>query len=215
MSRIRVVAVEDHELMLLSLSNIINADPELEMVALGRVGEEALPLVKKYHPDILLLDQRMPQYADPSRKERFRPIPTIRMIRRICPTVRIVIHSAWADPGIVRQALAAGVNGFISKEDSQQDITQALKLVMKNSVYLSEAANSAYVRQNAVGLTQRQIEVLAAINQNPTAEYSELADDLGVSLHTFKKHLSLALARLETPNNKLAGIKYAERLGLL
>jgi DNA-directed RNA polymerase specialized sigma24 family protein len=57
--------------------------------------------------------------------------------------------------------------------------------------------------------------VLTAINQNPAAEYSDLADDLGVSLHTFKKHLSLALSRLQTPNNKLAGIKHAERLGLL
>jgi two-component system response regulator DesR len=157
----------------------------------------------------------MPQYHDGQPMQRFRIIPTIDRIRREFAAVRIIVLSAWADPIMVHQALLAGASGYISKSDSDTDIGLAIKLVVQSGVFLSERAASAYAKWSQVKLTERQLEVLTVISHNPTLSYAELADQLGVTEGTLKKHLSTALKRLGVPYNRLAAIRICENLGLI
>lgn len=214
MSKIRVVAVDDHDIVLDAISQIVNAQSGMELVATGQTGAEIFPLLEQYHPNVLLLDQRLPQAADSELNRWFRVLPAIQLIRREYPDVHIIIFSASTEPVMVRRAIEAGVSGYMSKSDASFALIEAIKQVMSGNLFLSELALSAHARYAKTPLTKRQIEVLAAIKRSPTASNADLANELDLAESTFKKHLSRAMSKLNVPNNRLAAVQYGEKLGL-
>jgi DNA-binding NarL/FixJ family response regulator len=214
MTKIRVVAIDDHDIVLDAISQIVNAHPEMELVATGQTGAEIIPLLEQHHPDVLLLDQRLPEAVDSELNRWFRVLPAIQSIRRQHPAVRIIIFSASTEPVMVRRAIEAGVRRYMSKSDASVALITAIKQVMNGNLFLSELALSAHARYAETPLTKRQIEVLAAIKRNPTASNADLANELNLAESTFKKHLGSAMSKLDTPSNRLAAVQRGEQLGL-
>lgn len=214
MSKIRIVAVDDHQLILEALTDNVNSQVDMELIATGRSGEQVLSLLQQHKPDVLLLDQRLPQFDEPEPRQWFRVLPSIKVIRRQFPEVRIVIFSASAEPIMVRQAVEAGVSGYVCKYDDSNALLEGIRSVTHGELFLSEEASRAYVRYAKAPLTRRQIEVLAAIKRNPTANYAALAADLHMAESTFKKHLTSGMRNLGTPGNRLAAVQLGQELGL-
>ena len=215
MSQIKVVIVDDHHLIRDAVRTAIAAHPTITLVAEGCAGEDVATLVEMHHPDVLVLDQSMPHYHDPAKSKKFHSISGIEEARRLHPNLRIIILSMWMDAMIVQQTMQAGASGYISKSDPQVDIGHVIQLVVDDGIFFSQTAGENYFRSETTQLTPRQVEVVAAINRNPVAPYTDLAAELGLSESTFKKHLTLAMKRLGVPNNKLAAIKLCEKFGLI
>lgn len=211
----RVVAVDAHQLLLKAIRADLESHDNIELVATSTSGEQIMPLIVEFKPDVLLLDQQIPQHHRDNATRPFRIMPTIHRLRREYPSLQIVMLSGRADPIMVSHALRAGVKGYVYKRDSDINIGVAIKLVMQDGMFLSAGAAKAYTRSTQSSLTDRQLEVLTAISHHPELSYAELADNLGMAEGTLKKHLTNSLRRLGVPSNRFAAIRICENLGLI
>lgn len=219
MKKIKIVAIDDHQFTLDAFRANTFHHPDIEIVGEGRCGDELMPLLEEHNPDILLLDQRMPQTEGISYNEKpFRPLPSIEKVRRLFPDVRIIIISAWHESFMVRRTLEAGCSGYLSKSDAHiTDLGEAIHAVMHSELFLSKSATEAYMKDSIpnFGFTARMTEAVQLVADNTTATNAQLAEMMGVSESTFNKHLTQAMKRTGTPKNRLATVTICKLMGII
>ena len=215
MQKIRLVAVDDHHLIREGMETCFARQNDMELVAIGEAGEDILPLINEHRPDVILLDYKLPSTKKDDRKD-FRLIPVLEKIHRDNPDLQIMVVSAFHDGALIKRCLDAGANGFFSKRDTQHGFAEAIRAIMRNGQFLSETAAQKYANAPLSILTRRQTEVLQLIDTYAhITDYGVLAQMLNISESTFKKHLTQAMRRLGTSNNRLAAIKRAKELNLI
>lgn len=219
MKKIKIVALDDHQYTLDAFRANTFHHPDIEIVGEGRCGDDLIPLLEKHCPDILLLDQKMPQTEGISYNEKsFRPIPAIEKVRRMFPDLRIIIVSAWHESFMVRRTLEAGCSGYLSKSDAHiTDLGEAIHAVMYSELFLSKSAAEAYMKKNIpnFGFTKRMTEAVQLVANNTTATNAQLAEMMGVSKSTFNKHLTQAMKRVGTSKNRLATVTICKIMGII
>lgn len=216
MKNITIVAVDDHYDILRSVGFSIMLANDMELVATGNCWNDVERLLQCYRPDILLLDQRMAdEKGDGEAQTSFKYVPLLYKIKREYPDTNIVIRTAYSAVTLIRIVEAAGISGFLSKSDAEDDLAEALRQCIQNGFYLSKTAAEAYRNQPTKLLTQRHVDVITLIDEFPDTDYEKLATLLGIAPGTFKTHLSEAYARLDTPGNKHAAVKRCQELGIL
>jgi len=219
MKKIKIVAIDDHQFTLDAFRANTFHHPDIEIVGEGLCGDELMPLLEKHNPDILLLDQRMPQTEGISYNERpFRPLPSIEKIRRLFPDTRIIIISAWHRGFMVRETLEAGCSGYFSKSDAHiTDLGEVIHAVMHSELFLSKSAAEAYMKDNGpnFGFTKRMTETIQLVADNTTATNAQLAEMMGVTESTFNKHLMQVMKRVGTPKNRLAAVTICKMMGII
>jgi DNA-binding NarL/FixJ family response regulator len=213
MSRIRIVLADDHTLVRAGIRALLESVPGVEILAECGDGREALELIAKHRPDVALLDIGMPGMNG---------LEAAKRVAQESPRTRIVILSMYADASYVRQALRAGVAGYLVKGAAVAELPLALQSVMRGETYLTPKVSQTVVKEllsdgggelhPLEGLTQRQREILQLIAEGRSTK--EIAHLLEVSVKTVETHRVRLMDRLGI--HDVAGlVRFALKAGLI
>lgn len=221
MAKISVVIVDEQEIVRLGMRAALEKHERIVIVGEGTLEADVLRLTNEYNPDILLfgLNTVTGQRACPS------VLIACNTIRRVIANGRtsILVLSRYTHKGLVRSVLSAGASGFMSRDEamlSGASLAQAIKeIARRRKLLLSQAL---YEKLNPYGLeietapqlTERRIEIMQAIADNPQLTLAQVADLLGIAESTLRNNLSAISRALDTPNASGAIIECL-RLGLV
>ena len=174
-----VAIVDDHSVVRMGMKYVLMTDKEFKFVGEADDGAEAVTLVDKFRPDILLLDVRMPGTDG---------IAALRLVREKFPDQRVVMLTMSDAEEDVYQALTLGARGYVIKDNSPGNIIGALRKVMSGELAVSDAVRSVYeARKSERGLTDREKEILVLVSKG--CSNVEIGDMLHLSPNTVKNHL--------------------------
>jgi two-component system NarL family response regulator len=174
-----VAIVDDHSVVRIGMKYVIMTDREFKFVGEADDGAEAVSLVEKVHPDILLLDVRMPGTGG---------IAALKSVREKFPDQKVVMLTMSDAEEDVYQALTLGARGYVIKDNSPVNIIGALKKVMAGELAVSDTVRSAYeARKSERGLTEREKEILVLVSKG--CSNAEIGNILHLSPNTVKNHL--------------------------
>jgi DNA-binding NarL/FixJ family response regulator len=214
-STIRVMVVDDHDLFRAGFAGLLAATDSLEVVAQAAGGKSAVRLATELEPDVILMDQKMPDLSGPD---------AMRLILRKHPQIRILALTVAASNGAVTAAMQAGACGFIVKDTPIEDVVAAVRAAARGAAWLSpDAANAvlAPLRQPGGG-TERESELLAMLSPREHEvlrlvarglDNAEIARALQISPRTAKNHVSSILEKLGL-SNRIQAATWAVRGGL-
>ncbi|MCS6712214.1 response regulator transcription factor [Brachybacterium sp. EF45031] len=200
---IRVGLVDDDALVRAGLSMILSADPGIQVVGEAADGTEAVPLVQRHRPDVLLMDVRMPGLDG---------IAATRQVTAQPGAPRIIMLTTFDMDEYVFQALEAGASGFLLKDTPPHDLLQAVRVVARGDAMLSPGvtrrmlahfseANPGARTDRHPGLdqlTERETEVLGAVGAG--LSNAQIGGRLFMSEATVKAHISKIFAKLDCTN---------------
>jgi DNA-binding NarL/FixJ family response regulator len=185
-SVIRVLAVDDHPLVRKGIASILANESDMELVAEAGNGREAVEMFEQKHPDVVLMDLRMPQMDG---------IEATRAIRQADPEARIIALTSYDGDQDIYRALEAGVRGYMLKEMVHTEVVRAIRTVCSGKRLMPpEVAErlSEYFPQ--VALTPREVEVLGCVARGMANK--EIAHQLGTANGTIKMHVQNILEKL-------------------
>jgi DNA-binding NarL/FixJ family response regulator len=215
--QIDVVIVEDHRLFREGLVELLGiVDPEVHVAATCDSAEEAVALIPRLLPDVVMMDIQLSEMSG---------VQAIKRLAVLCPTVRVLVVSGSADDRDVLDAILAGACGYILKDSPVEQIAEGIRLAAHGGTTLSPTVAAQllhYVRQvkppahiadQPVGaLTPRELEVLRLLAAG--MENSEIAAELVISTRTARNHVASILEKLQMQNRIQAAV-YAVRNGLV
>jgi DNA-binding NarL/FixJ family response regulator len=212
---IRILLVDDHEIIRLGLKAILAQHKDLEVVAEASDGREALGLVEKHSPDVVIMDVAMPGLNG---------IDGTLRIREQFPAVRVIVLSMHLERSYVGQTLKAGAYGYVLKERAVEELVPAIRSVRAGRKFLSPGVTdivlAGYLESNAEAppssafsdLTARERDVLQHIAEGRSIK--EIGDILHLSPKTIETHKRRIMERLNITS--VAGLtRYAVRHGLV
>ena len=199
----RVGLIDDDSLVRAGLAMILGADPGIEVVGQGADGSEAVPLVQKHRPDVLLMDVRMPTLDG---------IAATKAVTALTGAPKIIMLTTFDMDEYVFQALEAGASGFLLKDTPPQDLARAVHVVAGGEAMLSPTvtrrmlshfsdANPGSRQERHPGLDQltaRETEVLGAVGAG--LSNAQIGMRLFMSEATVKAHVSKIFAKLDCTN---------------
>jgi len=209
--RYRLVVVDDHALFRRGLVGLLGDMSEFEVIGEAGDGIEALGVIERTHPDIVLLDVNMP---------RMDGIALVQALRRLKESPRILMLTISQEDGDLLRAVKAGANGYILKNTEPEELRQSLLSVAHGQGALSpevvapvlSALSKAVVEEPTALLSEREQEVLACLADGLTT--SQIAARLFISENTVKTHIRHILEKLEA-SNRTEAVGKATQLGLL
>lgn len=206
---IRVLIVDDHEVLAASLARVLDEEPDMVSVGLAQNLAQARARVTTETPDVLLLDRRLPD------GDGVAAIPELRAIR---PSMNIVVLTAADSDHVLVQAIEAGAAGFVSKTRGLGEVTAAVRAAAAGEAVISPEMLSRLLPKltRSAGpepeLTRREQEVLNMLAQG--LSNAAIAEELTVSVHTVRNHIANLSAKLGA-HSKLEVLSIAIRRGLL
>ena len=183
---ITILCVDDHPLVRKGIASILANEPTLKLVGEAGNGHEAVEMFRDLHPDVVLMDLRMPDMDG---------IEATKQIRKINPEAKIIALTSDDGDQDIYQAIEAGVRGYILKEMVHTKVIDAIHTVHSGKRLMpTEVAErlSEYFPQ--VALTPREIEVLKYVAKGMANK--EIAHHLGTASGTVKMHVQNILAKL-------------------
>jgi two-component system response regulator NreC len=204
---IRVVIADDHSVVRRGLRQVLDAEPDLEVVAEASDVDGARRYVRGHHPDVLVLDLNMPGGSS------LDAIPTI---RAEAPDTQIVMLTMQNEPAYARQALSAGVLGYVLKEAADTELVEAVRAAAAGHSYLNPRLGAKVAAEPPPGppdgLSEREVEVLRMIALGYTN--AQVADELFLSVRTVETHRAHIQQKLRlTDRSEL--VRYALSHGLV
>lgn len=208
---IRVLLADDHPLVRAGIRSTLLAEEDIVLVGEAIDGEEAERLSHELLPDVLLLDLNMP---GPTATE------IVSHLYVQCPTVKVLVLTAYDDDAYVQALLAAGVAGYILKDEAPEAMVRAIRTVVQGGAWFSRPVADKLVdwktsqapQVTAPILTDRELGVLRLVVEGQTNQEIGLA--LGISEKTVEKHLREVFTKLGVASRVEAAV-YAVRQGLV
>ncbi len=197
MDRYRIVIADDHALFRHGLISILSERPDLEVVGEAKDGLDLLELLRKVRPHAIILDISMPH---------LRGIEAIHEVKRSHPDVKVLILTMHKDSEYLSQAVSAGADGYLLKDDVASDLFFAIDAIRRGEIYLSrlvaEEARQYWaqmlrgVRPDGISdpLTVREREVLKLIVEGKTSK--EIGKLLFISYRTVERHRANIMEKL-------------------
>ncbi len=188
MEKIKVMIADDHELIREGLRQLLELDGEIEVVAEASNGVECLEKLKRINPDVLLLDINMPKKNG---------IEVLQKIRDRNMNTKVLILTVHNEVEYLIKAVDIGVNGYLMKDSTSEELKKAIYSLMNNENYIQAALipslNSRLVardvdKEKIDSLTKRELEVLVKIANGMSNK--EIAASLDISERTVKNHIS-------------------------
>lgn len=209
MKTVRVVLADDHPVIRSGIRAILVTAPDIQVVGEASNGKEALELVQKEHPDILIADARMPEMDGPT---------LVNTLRESQLPVRVLILSGFNESQYIYALFASGVSGYLLKDEAGEKIIEAVRgIASGDNFWVSNSIASKMTWQTKNGLqqpqplTRREGQVLKAVSEGKTNQ--EIAYSMGISEKTVEKHLMVVLGKLGV-ENRVAAAVLAVRQGL-
>ena len=207
---VRVLVVDDHEVLASALAQALDAEPDIVAVGVAGTLERAAAMIPATTPDVVLLDHRLPDGDG---------VDAVAGLRRLRPSMAVIILTASAAEHVMVSAIEAGVSGFLSKTRSLSEVTSAVRAAAAGEAVISpEMLARLLPRLNRSGragretLTEREREVLGLLSEGLTN--AAIADRLVVSVHTVRNHVANLSSKLGA-RSKLEAMSIAVREGML
>jgi two-component system NarL family response regulator len=199
-----VLLVDDHALLRTGVANIINQEPDLEVVAEAGDGIEAIDAYERHHPDVILLDLRMP---------RMEGVEVVRRLRERDPRARVIVLTTYDTDDEIERALKAGAKAYALKDISAEDLVGCIRAVLAGRTYIAPAAAAKLAEGvTRVQLTPREMAALRLMADGKANK--EIATALDISERTVKTHLGHLFEKLGV-TSRTEAIKVATRRGLV
>lgn len=194
---VRVLVVDDQSMVRAGLRMLLSDQPDIDVVAEAGNGLDAVAQAHRFHPDVVLMDIRMPELDG---------LEASRRILATDPSVRILILTTFNLDGYVYEALCVGASGFVLKDDPPEQLIAAVRTVAAGEALLSPAVTkrviqhfSRHRRQPSPSgvqtLTEREMDVLRLISRG--FSNAEIGKELFISDTTVKTHVTRVLQKLE------------------
>ena len=198
MKRTTILLAEDHSIVREGLRSLLELGPDFEIVGEAMNGREAVALVRKLKPAVVVMDIAMPLLNG---------FEATRQILEAAPTTKVLVLSAHSDDEYIEQMAQLGASGYVVKQNSGQVLVQAVKTIAQGKPYFSasilkrlqHAARQSHEtgRVNANGktpLTAREAEVLQLVAEGSANK--QIAAELGISIKTVEKHRQQLMDKL-------------------
>lgn len=215
MGAIKLMLVDDHEIVRTGLRMMLEAEPDMEIVAEAESGEDALELIKDCQPDLVIMDISLPGMDGPM---------ATRVLREHRPDVLVLALTIHEDERYFFQMLDAGAAGYLPKRAAPTDLVNAIRTVQQGHVYLYPTLATALVgdylqraetggdeRRSYDDLTPRQRQVLTLVAEG--LSNADIAERLEISGKTVARHRENIMSRLNL-HSRTELVKYAIRKGL-
>jgi len=199
-----VLLVDDHALLRTGVANIINQEPDLLVVAEAGDGLEAVEAYERHHPDVTLLDLRMPLMEG---------VEVVRRIRERDARARVIVLTTYDTDDEISRALKAGAKAYVLKDISADDLIGCIRDVLAGKTYIAPAAAAKLAEGvTRVQLTPREMAALRLMADGKANK--EIASALQISERTVKTHLGHLFEKLGV-TSRTDGIKVATRRRLV
>jgi DNA-binding NarL/FixJ family response regulator len=183
---IRVLVADDHPVVRTGLTAVLVQQPDLELVAEAENGERAVALYREHHPDVCLMDLRMPVMDG---------VEAIRIITTEFPTARILALTTYEGDADIRRALEAGARGYLLKDMLLTDVIRAVRAVHRGERVIPNAVAARLAEfPERSDLTERELEILQLVARGLSNK--EAARAIGRTDETVKIHLKNVFTKL-------------------
>ena len=215
MAKIRVLVTDDHAIVRDGICALLALTGDIEAVGEATNGREALEMVSRLSPDIVLMDIVMPLMDG---------LEATRRIHKEFPETKVIVLTQYEDKEYVIPVIEAGASGFISKGVAASELTSAIRSVYRGDSFLSpsiarllvedyrEIARAGKSRDASEQLTDREREILKLLAEGHSTR--EIAQMLVISPKTVERHKTNLMAKLDI-HNRLDLFKYALRKGII
>jgi two-component system NarL family response regulator len=198
---IRVLIVDDHQVVRQGLVALINSEPDLTVVAEGADGQQAIELFRQHQPDVTLMDLRMPVLSG---------VEATKAIRQQAPTARIIVLTTFDGDEDIYRALQAGAQSYLLKGVSFEELTDVIRTVFAGQRRLpAVVAERLAERMAAEALTNREVQVLELIVRGKSNK--EIGAALSISEATVKSHINSLLSKMGVADRTQAATTALQR----
>jgi DNA-binding NarL/FixJ family response regulator len=202
--RANVLVVDDHALLRTGVANIINQESDLHVIAEASNGLEAVEAFERHHPDVTLLDLRMPVMEG---------VEAVRQIRERDPHAKVIVLTTYDTDDDISRALKAGAKAYVLKDISADALIACIHDVLAGKTYLAPAAAAKLAEGvTRIQLTPRELTTLRLMADGKSNK--EIANELGISERTVKTHLGHLFEKLAV-TSRTEAVKIATRRGLV
>jgi two-component system response regulator NreC len=213
--KIRIVLVDDHEIVRAGLRMLIQAQEDMEIVGEAENGQQALDLCSKQPPDVVIMDITMPGLSG---------LEVTRQLKQQCPNTNVLALTIHEGEQYFFEMLNAGASGYVPKRAAPTDLVAAIRAVYSGEVYLHPSVAKALVndylqrvqlgweRASYDGLTTREQEVLKMIAEGQMNK--EIAEKLSISVRTVERHRENIMSKLNL-HSRAELVRYAVDKGLI
>ena len=199
--KIRIMVIDDQAVVRQGFVSLINTVADMEVIAEGTNGQQAIELFRQHQPDISLMDLRMPVIGG---------VDAISMIRKEFPTARIIVLTTYDGDEDIYRSLQAGAQGYLLKDMFFEELEQAIRKVHAGSRLIpGPVAERLAERMGGSNLTARELEVLEEIVRGRSNK--EIAGLLNISEATVKSHINNLLSKLGVTDRTQAATTALQR----
>ena len=186
-----VFIVDDHYMVIEGIRSLLQNEKDIEWAGHAMNAESCLAFLKKQQPDVILMDISLPDQSG---------IDLCKEVKEKYPSVFIVGLSTFNQQSFIRKMMDNGASGYVLKNATQHELTDAINTVVKGKRYLSEEAFHTLRKEDATSIvvTRREKEVLGLIADGMTN--AAIAQQLFISVATVETHRKNLLAKLEAKN---------------
>jgi two-component system response regulator NreC len=222
---IRVMLVDDHEVIRFGLKSFLDTQDHIEVVAEAANGEEAIEKVQKINPDVVLMDITMPVMNGMTATQH---------LKKVCPKCQVLTLTVHEDKEYFIQMLEAGAAGYITKQAASDELVMAIEAVFEGNVYLQPAMarwlledyqrllnntvsqkkedQTASEHPDLDELTERERQVLELVGDGYNNKF--MGEKLGISPKTVARHRERIMKKLNM-HSRTELVKFAIRTGLI
>jgi two-component system, NarL family, response regulator DevR len=210
---LRILLVDDHEVVRLGLKALLSRHPRFEVVGEAGSADEAIERARVQKPDVVVMDVRLPGRSG---------IDATREIVELLPDTRVIVLTSYADDDLLMDAVAAGATGYVLKQIGSDDLVRSLEAVARGDALLDPAMmNKAFARLREAArkdrgeafkmLTEQEVKITALVARGRTNR--EIASEMFLSEKTVRNYVSSILGKLGLSHRSQAAA-YAVEHGL-
>jgi DNA-binding NarL/FixJ family response regulator len=207
---VRILIVDDHPMTREGLRSALEGADDIQVIGEANDGEEAVAKAAKLKPDVIFMDVRMPKMGG---------LEATRAIRADRPETKVILFTFEDSRVTISEAIQAGVNGYLLKDVSAEELIKAARLAMEGKAIIHPALTQAFIeeaqsagRKHEEPLSPRETEILQMVAYGSTTK--EVASKLTISPHTVKTHLERIFEKLRA-NDRAEAVAIALRRGLV
>jgi len=202
MKKIKVLVVDDHDIVIIGLRSILSRNHDIEIVATASSGEETISKVEEFLPDVVILDIDLPNISG---------IKVTEHITKNFPNTKVLLHTSFDDEENILHGFEAGASGYVPKTFKPDQLVDAIKTVYNGDKYIKGSVSDIFIESyfktkknedlsDSVkkSLTVREVEVLKLISEGFSNKI--IADKLNLSSRTIEAHKNNIKKKLEIYN---------------